>query len=156
MAGRRRSHSQEPYDLGSLIARARRLVWLTAARRLEAHGEAMLVWQVLNRLRYEGPLTQRELASQCGQHPAGISRLLDTLERDAAVRRTRNPADRRKLEVTLTATGRRRLAASDAEVDAAAEEVFAPLGGAERRALAALLAKLIGARGPHAPTRAVS
>lgn len=135
---------QEADELGMLIGRSRRKVFTRAAAVLEERQESMLVWQVLNRLRREGPMTQCELAFQTAQHPAGISRLLDVLERDALVLRTRDPEDRRKLRVELTAKARQKLDDMDPHVAAAAEEVFAPLSRAERRALRDLLRKLLG------------
>ena len=131
-------------SLAVLIARSRRALYTAASRRLEEVGESMLVWQLLNRLRDDGALPQGELAFRVGQHPAGASRLLDQLERDGQVRRTRDRRDRRKLKVELTDKARRRLARTDPFVHAAAESVLAPLDEAERRTLQRLLEKLVG------------
>ncbi len=135
----------QAFDLGTLIARTRRLVWASASRRLEAEGDSMMIWQLLNALRRQGPLTQCELAARTGQHAAGVSRLLDGLERDGDVVRTRDPHDRRKQVVELTQRARRRLEVTDRQVAAASEEVLAPLTPDERRQLKALLSKLVGA-----------
>lgn len=126
------------------IARSRRLVWSAAARKLEERGESMLAWQVLNRLRCEGPMTQRDLAFGTGQHPAGISRILETLEADGDVRRARDTSDRRKIRVELTSKALARLAAADPVLCACAEEVLAPLTTEERTTLRLLLGKLLG------------
>jgi DNA-binding MarR family transcriptional regulator len=120
-------------------------MWLTAARRLEASSESIHVWQVLNALRNRGPMTQCELATRTGQHAAGVSRLLETLEREGGVARQRDTDDRRKVRVELTDKGRLRLAAIDPEVAAASEQVLAPLGPEERGHLERLLTKLIDA-----------
>jgi DNA-binding MarR family transcriptional regulator len=134
--------SREADELGSLIARSRRRVWSHAARRLESQGDSMLVWQLLNALRRDGPMTQRDLAFRVGQHPAGVSRLLDVLERRKQVRRRRDPRDRRKLEVALTNLARQHLAEMDPHVAAASEQVLSPLSIGELRTLRRLLAKL--------------
>jgi len=139
-----RTDRQTADELGRLIARSRRLLFSAAARQLEAHGESMLVWQALNRLRHEGPLTQCQLAFQTAQHPAGISRLLDALEREGLVKRERDREDRRKLRVQLTARALARLEEIDPHVNEAANQVLAPLSAAEQRTLRGLLRKLVG------------
>lgn len=144
---------QQAAELGMLIARSRRVLYLSATRALDARGESMLVWLALNRLRHEGALTQVELALQTGHHPAGISRLLEALERRGAVRRERDPDDRRKVRVGLTAQGRSWLGRVDPVVHAAAEEALAPLGAGERRRLKDILAKLVGLAGASARAR---
>ena len=147
MAARTYPHRRDDADdLGRLIALSRRLVWSEATHRLSARGESMLDWQVLNRLRCEGALTQNELAEQTGQHPTRICRLLEMMEKDGQVRRSRETQDRRKMRVELTAKAHRRLAAVDPEIDLASSQVLAPLNRAERRTLAALLTKLLGAQ----------
>ncbi|MGC4114463.1 MAG: MarR family transcriptional regulator [Myxococcales bacterium] len=133
-------------ELGRLIACSRRMLTAAASRRLEAKGESMLVWQVLNRLRREGAMTQCELAFQTGQHPAGISRMLDGFEGDGLVVRTRDPEDRRKMRVELTRKGEQRLAQADPDVFESAREFLAPLTQPEQRALRELLRKLVGDR----------
>jgi len=132
----------QAYALGSLISRSRRALWLTAARRLEAASESMHVWQVLNALRNQGPMTQCELAVRTAQHAAGVSRLLETLEREGGVARRRDADDRRKVRVELTEAGRQRLAAIDPEVAWASEQILAPLSADERAQLERLLTKL--------------
>ncbi len=134
--------------LGSLIARSRRLVWAAGARRLESHGESILVWSLLNQLEKLGPLTQRELASVAGQHPAGVSRLLAQLEAEQLVRRARDQQDRRKVRVEVTEQGLSRLAKMDPELGAASRDVLSPLSAAEQATLRALLEKLLGAQAP--------
>ena len=129
-------------EVGRLLFRARRALWSAAAGRLEARGESVLAWQLLNQLRRGGPGTQRELAERTAQHPTGVSRLLDDLERGGYVRRTRDPMDRRKVRVEITVSGVERLEASRPEVLAAVEEVLQPLSAAERDALRVLLGKL--------------
>lgn len=105
----------------------------------------MLAWQVLNCLRRSGSLSQCEVARKTGQHPAGISRLLDALEGQREVRRKRDGADRRRLLVELTAKAHQRLKSLDLEVAAAAKPSLAPLRSDEQRRLKALLTKLVGA-----------
>jgi MarR family 2-MHQ and catechol resistance regulon transcriptional repressor len=130
-------------ELGRLLFRGRRLLWTTAAARLEARGESMLAWQLLSHLHRWGPATQREIADRTAQHTTGVSRLLDELERGGFVRRTRDPSDRRKLQVQITPRGVARVEGSRPGVFGAVEEVLRPLQQEERRQLRALLEKLV-------------
>lgn len=131
------------HELASLLGRSRRKMWTQVTRRLEAQGESVLAWQLLNRLRCDGPMTQVDLSVGTGQHPAGVSRLLDTLERQGEVHRERDGQDRRKLNVGLTRLGRERLRRLDPILGASADEFFTPLTDAERRTLARLLARVL-------------
>jgi DNA-binding MarR family transcriptional regulator len=131
------------YELGLLIARSRRLVWTAAARELEANGYAMLSWVLSTYLVNHGPSTQREIATATGQHPAGVSRLLDELEEQRLVRRHRDTKDRRRARVELTARGRASFDAGRPHVIKALRETFSPLSSAERRLLSRLLQKLL-------------
>lgn len=130
-------------ELGTLIARSRRRVWAYVARYLEGMGESIHAWQLLKHLRQRGPLAQCDLAAVCGQHPAGISRMLDVLEGEGHVRRARDPSDRRKVRVEITEAGLERLERMHPEVVNAADRALEPLSAEDRRALKALLEKLV-------------
>jgi len=129
-------------ELGMLLSRTRRLVWINATRRLEQLGESMLAWQLLAHLVRGGKSTQTELAVAISQHPAGVSRLLDELEKRGDVLRSRDPRDRRKIHVGVTSRGRRRFETALPEVARAAEQAFEPLSDIERRLLRDLLRKV--------------
>jgi len=137
-----KQNHRQAKELATLIAQSRRLIWLSAAHQLEGCGESALTWQVLNCLRQQGPISQCEVARHTGQHPAGISRLLDLLEKQHAVRRTRDIKDRRRLLVALAPKARARLKVLDPEVELAAETALAPLRVNERHRLRELLVKL--------------
>jgi DNA-binding MarR family transcriptional regulator len=72
-----------------------------------------------------------------------MSRLLEELEQARLVRRARDPSDRRKVVVAPTARGRSFLEQGRPLVDAAVEEVLAPLARAERRTLRDLLWRML-------------
>src|SRR5450432_3987622 len=94
-------------ELGMLIARTRRKAWTNATRKLDASGDTMLAWQVLLHLVRSGKRSQTELAQALAQHPAGVSRVLDDLEKRGRVTRCRDPRDRRRVHVVASAAGRR-------------------------------------------------
>ena len=132
-------------EIGRGIMRVRRLILQEAGRRLEEKGEELLTYQVLNFLDRCGPRAQSELAEGTGQHPTGLSRLLDEMDRDGLVRRARDPEDRRKVRVETTAGGRRLLKSVRPMVHAAVEQVLGPLGMGERRTLRELLQRMLEA-----------
>ena len=57
----------------------------------------------------EGEVEPRELARLCAVSRGTVSSVLNTLERDALVRRRRQSSDRRVVTVAITETGRRRV-----------------------------------------------
>ncbi len=130
-------------EIASGIVRVRRRMIAEADRRLGKRGESVLTWQVLSALERRGPSVQNELAQHIGQHPTGMSRLLEELEQARLVRRTRDPSDRRKVVVAPTARGRSFLEQGRPLVDAAVEEVLAPLARAGRRTLRDLLWRML-------------
>lgn len=130
-------------ELGMLIAQTRRKVWTTASRRLEEAGESYLPWKLLAHLARSGQLTQSELAVLTAQHPAGVSRLLDDLEKQGYVSRNRDPSDRRRVYVGLSARGKRRFEARLPHVIEAVDHALEPLSEPERRLLRDLLRKVV-------------
>jgi DNA-binding MarR family transcriptional regulator len=130
-------------ELGMLIARTRRMVWTTATRRLEESGDSMLAWQVLFQLVRAGKRTQSELAVALAQHPAGVSRVLDELEKQGCVSRCRDPGDRRRVHVVASARGKRRFETALPEVVDAVDQALEPLTLSERRLLRDLLRKVV-------------
>ncbi|NUR26815.1 MAG: winged helix-turn-helix transcriptional regulator [Catenulispora sp.] len=118
----------------------------TARSRLGARFAArdLRLWHhaVLAALADFGPHAQRELAVRLAIDPSDMAKILDDLSALGSVDRARDPADRRRLTVTLTDEGRALLAELDAEAAAVQEEVLAALSGEEREQLNVLLAKV--------------
>jgi DNA-binding MarR family transcriptional regulator len=135
-------------EVGRLIVRARRVVWLAASRRLETAGESMLAWNLIGTIIRYGVGTQRELADTIAQHPAGVCRLVEDLETRGFVKRARDSGDRRKVNVRVTPTGRRHFETLRPEVMRAVEVALGPLSLAERRTLRNLLRKMVLADTP--------
>jgi DNA-binding MarR family transcriptional regulator len=97
---------------------------------------------VLHHLRQAGPLSQQELGAALRINPSNLVGLLDALQADGLVVRPRDPVDRRRHVVDLTAAGRRRLAQAKRAVEATEQELLAPLTGPERAQLQTLLERL--------------
>ncbi|MEU6296360.1 MarR family winged helix-turn-helix transcriptional regulator [Streptomyces erythrochromogenes] len=84
-----------------------------------------------------------ELAAELLLSPAGMTGRLDTLEKSGLVRRLRAAADRRRVDVELTADGHRRWTEAMRWRGIAEAEMIEPLDDAERAALAALLKRML-------------
>jgi DNA-binding MarR family transcriptional regulator len=97
---------------------------------------------VLHHLRQAGPLSQQELGSALRINPSNLVGLLDTLEGDGLIVRPRDPADRRRHLVELTAEGQRRLAEAKRAVAVAEQDLLAPLTEVERVQLNGVLERL--------------
>jgi DNA-binding MarR family transcriptional regulator len=140
---------QKPQDLaaeiGRLIAQRRRIIWLAAAKRLQEEGESMLTFQVLGQCKRNGPTTQRTLADALAQHPAGISRVIDDMEQRKLVKRARDPRDRRRVNVAITARGEAYHEQFLPYVVEVVQTAITPLSSPERRTLRDLLRKLVNA-----------
>lgn len=129
--------------MGLLISLTRRLVWIAASRKLEEAGHSMIAWALVGFLMKLGPATQRDIAAGIGQHPAGVSRLIDDLEKEGFVRRRRDEEDRRRARVEATARGKAMWTAAEPLVTASLKEALSPLSIEEQRQLRKLLQKLV-------------
>src|SRR5262250_1113643 len=140
-------------DIVRLVGQVRRRLWIAAARALAAQGESVVAWSLVNRLAELGPLTQRELADASAQHPAGVSRQLDDLERKGFTTRGTDPTDRRRRRVELTAAGLRWHRHLRPLVDQATAPVLAVLRPADKRALVKLLGTVVAEPEPVSAPR---
>ena len=62
--------------------------------------------RVLERLLFQGAMSQRQLSDACGIDGSTLSRSLDRLEEEGLVRREPEPGSRRSVRVSLTDRGR--------------------------------------------------
>ena len=74
-------------------------------RELAAHGLTFPQWFLVKSLRHAGRLTVKELADLLGVTPANVTGIVDRLERDGFVTRSRSSEDRRVVYVRLTESG---------------------------------------------------
>lgn len=130
-------------DLGILITLSRRLVWMAATRKLEASGYSMISWALAGHLTKFGPATQVDIAAAIGQHPAGVSRLIDEMEAKKLVRRRRDEVDRRRARIEVTPSGRAMVKAAHPLVLSSLKEALSPLSLEEQQQLQSLLRKLL-------------
>jgi DNA-binding MarR family transcriptional regulator len=127
-----------------LLARLARTAGHRVGEALEAMQMRTHEFPVLNHLAEAGPLSQQELGVALRINPSNLVGLLDVLEADGLLVRTRDRADRRRHLVELTAAGRNRLAKAWRAAQATELELLAPLTPAERAQLHASLKRLVG------------
>lgn len=109
-------------------------------------GQGLRLWHmaVLAALADFGPHTQRELAERLAIDPSDMVKVLDDLTAAGHVTRTRDPADRRRVRVALTASGTSALAAQVAQAESVQAALLAPLTPQERTTLHTLLLRIHG------------
>jgi DNA-binding MarR family transcriptional regulator len=100
-------------------------------------------YRLLAALEEWGPSSQADLARSTAVDRSDVVGVLAVLERRALIRRTVDPANRRRNIVSITPAGRRELVALDTVLDDVQEAVLSPLSPPERRQLDRLLRKLI-------------
>jgi DNA-binding MarR family transcriptional regulator len=117
-----------------------------AMRRLRAahtaHNLKPRQFQILGLLHDRGGLAQRDLMQEMDVDPSILVTLLNPLEVVGLVTRARDPADRRRHLVTLTAAGERALDSASRAQKEAEDELFASLSDDQRKHLGALLVAL--------------
>lgn len=98
---------------------------------------------VLSSLAEQGPASQATLGRRLWIDRSDLHALMTDLERDGLIARVRDPEDRRRNIVTLTAAGKALLQRLDKRVDAAQTALLDPLSAAERRELTRLLDRVV-------------
>ena len=127
---------------GLLLMRLARASGRRITASLESLGMSGHEFAALNLLRESGPLSQQQLSQGLRIHPSNLVGLLDALEADGLIGRTRDPADRRRHIVGLTEAGLRRLASAQKAAIDAERELLEPLSAAEREELLSYLRRM--------------
>jgi DNA-binding MarR family transcriptional regulator len=96
-------------------------------------------FQLLGLLHDQGATAQSELGSTLCTDPSILVTMLNPLEADGLVCRERDPGDRRRHLVTLTAAGERRLVRAASAQRKAEDELFEALDDEQRAQLRELL-----------------
>ncbi|GLW30606.1 MarR family winged helix-turn-helix transcriptional regulator [Actinoplanes regularis] len=119
------------------------------ADRLAALGLRMWHMSVLAALADFGPHAQRDLSNRLGVDPSDMAKVIDQLAGLGHVGRTRDDADRRRVLVTVTTSGRDLLAQLLKETAAVDEILLSGLTSTERDQFHRLLLKVFAAARPR-------
>jgi DNA-binding MarR family transcriptional regulator len=149
MAATRQTSASRPSVLdehrsspGLLLA----LLGQEAMRRLRAahtaHNLKPRQFQVLGLLHDHGGIAQSELIQTMDVDPSILVTLLNPLEEEGLVTRDRDPADRRRHLVTLTAAGERHLTSAARAQKDTEDALFASLSDNQRKQLRSVLVTL--------------
>ena len=90
-------------SLGFLVADVARLLRRSMDRRLQALGLTQAQWRAIIHLSRNEGMTQATLAERLEIQPITLTRLLDRMESAGWVERRTHPADRRAMQLYLTA-----------------------------------------------------
>lgn len=89
-----------------------------------------------------GEVSQQALGEGLGVDPSAVVAIVDDLERDGLASRVRDPADRRRRLISITAQGSRVLAAGHDVVAQLDDQLLAGMDRAERLQLVGLLLRV--------------
>ena len=129
-------------DPGFLLSRVGAAIRAGFKDLLAGWGIRPLQYVILLVLDAGGGLSQQELCAAAGVDSGNMVELLDGLEARGYAQRTRDPRDRRRSVVTITASGRSALAELRRAVEESNGRFLGPLSGPEREQLAVTLGKL--------------
>ena len=128
--------------LGYLLGQAHLAHRRVAEAELTSLGLRAKEFGALSVLSDEGPLSQQRLGMRMGVDRTTMVAVVDALEREGFVERTRDDEDRRAYALRTTASGRRTLKRAIAAAERAEARFLARIPPAEQRKLKQLLREL--------------
>jgi DNA-binding MarR family transcriptional regulator len=131
---------QTPGSLALLI-RLTRLVYRRATE--DVLGIRLKQYMALNHLAQTPDVSQRQLGEAMHLDPNNTVLMLNDLEAAGWAQRRRDPDDRRRHVVEITASGRKALARAEQALDGLEEDVLDGLSADERATLRELLARAV-------------
>jgi len=132
-------------SIGFLVKRCGGLMSQLAERRFAATEQVSFTqWMVIANLARFEHLTASELAAETCHDMGALTRIVDDLESQGFVRRQRSARDRRVVEITLTAEGRRQLQTGKRIVVELLNSLVAPFSRQELETLIGLMQRLMG------------
>jgi DNA-binding MarR family transcriptional regulator len=104
-------------------------------------------YRLLAALAEFGPASQAALGRSTGVDESYVVAALNQMTEQGFVKRSPDASDRRRNTVSITAAGRRRLAALDVVLDGIQDRLMEPLSKPERQQLIELLTRLLAHHG---------
>jgi DNA-binding MarR family transcriptional regulator len=118
-----------------VVARLERAVRRSINDRVSVYGLTVLQYTTLSVLGRRGELSNAQLARRAYMSPQAMSEVIEALESKGLIKRSQHPSHRRVYPATLTAKGRKVLAACEQLVDEMEAEMLQGLSAAERNQL---------------------
>ncbi|MCX4974655.1 MarR family winged helix-turn-helix transcriptional regulator [Streptomyces sp. NBC_00620] len=115
----------------------------TLVEALREHGLRLPHFAILAGLGDFGPLAQHELADRLGLNRSHLVGYLDEVEQQDLVHRERDPRDRRRQRVALTAAGETRLEELKKVADRSQADFLSDLSATERETLITLMRRIV-------------
>lgn len=131
------------YRLSYVLGHLHRRLLAVEGDALAAVGTGVKQQAALAVLADEGPMSQQELGRRLGIDRTTIVAIVDELESDHWVERSRDPADRRSYLLTLTAAGNAAQRRGRRAVDEAERALMTGLSERERRTVTDLLDRML-------------
>lgn len=129
--------------IGGQLYLAHRYARALTNRALRTHRLELRHLGVLSCLAEAGPLSQRALVDRLQLDKSSMVYIVDELERQGLAARHKDERDRRSYAVSITSSGRARLAAAENTAEEVMTDLLAPLSPDERRQLHDLLTRFI-------------
>jgi len=139
---RKGPRARKPEQIGQLLTVTAAAAQSLARERLRPLDLTPRGWAVLSALADEGPRPQIDLATATGTDRTVMTYLLDDLERQGLIERTRDQRDRRSYQIHLTRRGEEMHRTVASGLAAQADTLLKPLDAPERRRLTDLLARV--------------
>jgi DNA-binding MarR family transcriptional regulator len=136
---------------GFLLVRLAMAFKAQAIEVLEAEGSSQYHYSVLAVVGDAAHKAQSTIAAALGLDPSQLVGILDALEDGGLIVRRRDPEDRRRHVVSLTAKGRRQLVRLRNAIDSLEDDLFVPLDPESRHTLHTILLRLASYHDAHCP-----
>jgi DNA-binding MarR family transcriptional regulator len=143
---KRDEHIERTERLARAVGGLRRAMVSRASRALARTDDNLVHWRLISAIAFDGLHSQLELAERTDVDPAGTSRALDELEALGLVARLRDEDDRRRVNVSLTAKGKRWYERVRVQVFSELAPLFDGLSQRDGKQLEALLARVLERR----------
>lgn len=130
-------------SLGYLVKRCAGMLMILAESKFDSEPLSFTHWVVLmNLLGHESHMSATALSKETGHDMGALTRVVDSLEQSGLVRRERSQHDRRTVEITLTAAGRRQVESTRCVVMDMTNEMLSVFSHDEVHTLITLLQRL--------------
>src|SRR5436305_12739130 len=113
-----------------IVARLERAIRREINDRVSEYGLTVLQYTTLSVLGRRGELSNAQLARRAYMSPQAMSEVIEALEKKGLIKRIQHPNHRRVYPATLTAKGKKVLAACEELVDQMEAEMLADLSAA--------------------------